>query len=75
VQWRPLDATDGVFQPYAGAGVNLTAVWEKSGALDSTDSPLSTAPVGQLGGVIRSRSGSGWASCSDVGSRPGAAQA
>jgi len=53
VQWRPLDATDAVFQPYAGAGFNLTAVWEKSGALDSTDSPLSTNPVGQLGAVIR----------------------
>jgi outer membrane protein W len=53
VQWRPLDDTDSVFQPYAGAGFNLTAVWEKSGALDSTDSPVSTSPVGQLGGVIR----------------------
>ena len=53
VQWRPRDPIDAVFQPYAGAGLNMTAVWEKSGALDSTDSPPSFAPVGQIGGVVR----------------------
>jgi len=53
LQWRPRDRTDAIFQPYAGAGFNLTTVWEKSGALDSTDSPPSFGPLGQLGGVLR----------------------
>lgn len=52
LQWRPLDRSGRPFQPYAGAGVNATVIWEKSGALDSTDPPDSLGPVGQLGTVI-----------------------
>jgi len=57
LQWRPRAGGEAVFQPYAGAGLNLTAVWEKSGALDSTDSPANLGPVGQLGSVFRLSSG------------------
>jgi outer membrane protein W len=35
--------------PYAGAGVNLTVAWEKSGALDSTELSPSVGPAVQLG--------------------------
>jgi outer membrane protein len=35
--------------PYAGAGVNLSVAWEKSGALDSTDMPASVGPAVQVG--------------------------
>ena len=41
--------TSGRLRPYAGAGVNLTVAWEKSGELDSTDMPASVAPAVQLG--------------------------
>lgn len=41
--------THGSVHPYAGAGVNLTVAWEKSGALDSTDMAGSVGPAVQLG--------------------------
>ena len=41
--------THGSVHPYAGAGVNLTVAWEKSGTLDSTDMAGSVGPVVQLG--------------------------
>ena len=47
--WRPRQAGGGDFQPYLGAGVNLTHVWEKSGALDSTNPPPTFGPQVQLG--------------------------
>ena len=36
-------------RPYAGAGVNFTAAWEKSGVLDSTDMAGSVGPALQAG--------------------------
>ena len=39
----------GKVHPYAGAGVNLTVAWEKSGALDSVDMPGSVGPAVQVG--------------------------
>jgi len=36
-------------RPYAGAGMNLTVAWEKSGTLDSTDMPGSVGPALQAG--------------------------
>jgi outer membrane protein W len=53
VQWRPRAGSDVVFQPYAGAGVNLWAVWEKSGALDTAELPANVGPVGQIGSLFR----------------------
>jgi outer membrane protein W len=47
--WRPRGAGGGDFQPYLGAGVNVTHTWEKSGALDSTDPPPTFGPLLQLG--------------------------
>jgi outer membrane protein len=41
--------TRGAVHPYAGAGVNLTVAWEKSGALDSLDMPASVGPALQVG--------------------------
>lgn len=41
--------THSSVHPYAGAGVNLTVAWEKSGALDSTDMAGSVGPAVQLG--------------------------
>jgi outer membrane protein W len=49
LKWQPRGGSGTVFQPYAGAGLNMTYVWEKSGALDSTDPPIALNPVGQLG--------------------------
>lgn len=49
LRWQPMGRTGQLFQPYAGAGVDITWVWEKSGLLDSTDPPVSVNPVGQLG--------------------------
>ncbi|HET9599579.1 MAG TPA: OmpW family outer membrane protein [Anaeromyxobacteraceae bacterium] len=46
VQYFPLA---GTFRPYAGAGVNLTVCWEKSGALDGTQVSPSVGPVLQAG--------------------------
>ena len=53
LKWQPRGGTAQVFQPYAGAGLNLTFVWEKSGPLDSTDPPASLGPVGQFGSELR----------------------
>ena len=39
----------GRFHPYAGAGVNLTVVWEKSGFLDTYDVEPHVGPAVQLG--------------------------
>ncbi|HSW29218.1 MAG TPA: OmpW family outer membrane protein [Longimicrobiales bacterium] len=47
--WRPRGRSDADLQPYLGAGVNVTHVWEKSGALDSTNPPPSLAPLIQMG--------------------------
>ena len=41
--------TGGSFHPYAGAGVNLTVAWEKSGVLDSLDVSPHIGPAVQLG--------------------------
>jgi outer membrane protein len=41
--------TGGAFHPYAGAGVNLTVAWEKSGMLDSLDVSPHVGPAVQLG--------------------------
>lgn len=38
-------ASGGSVHPYAGAGVNLTMCWEKSGELDSTDLTPSLGPA------------------------------
>jgi outer membrane protein W len=50
-QFRP-DIGDKI-RPYVGAGLNLTVVWEKAGALDSTDLSPSLAPVVQAGADVR----------------------
>jgi outer membrane protein len=39
----------GNLHPYAGAGLNLTVAWEKSGVLDSTDMAGSLGPALQIG--------------------------
>lgn len=49
VAWRPRGPGGGDLQPYLGAGLNLTATWEKSGALDSTNPPPRLAPLVQVG--------------------------
>lgn len=41
--------TKGGVHPYAGAGVNLTVAWEKSGLLDSVDMAGSVGPALQVG--------------------------
>ena len=46
-QYRP--ALGDRFRPYAGAGVSLTTVWEKSGFLDTYDVDPHIGPVLQLG--------------------------
>jgi outer membrane protein len=51
LQYRPTIG-DRV-RPYVGAGLNLTAVWEKAGALDSTDLSLSFVPAVQIGADVR----------------------
>lgn len=51
LQYRPL--AGGKVRPYFGAGLNLTVVWEKAGALDSTDLSPSLAPAVQLGTDLR----------------------
>lgn len=48
-QWRPRGSTDASWQPYVGAGVNVTAVWEKSGALDSSNLSPRVGPAVVLG--------------------------
>lgn len=45
--YRP--AGDGSIHPYAGAGLNLTVCWEKSGALDSSDLTPALDPAIQAG--------------------------
>jgi outer membrane protein len=47
LQFHP--ASHGAVRPYAGAGVNLTVAWEKSGALDSLDMGGSVGPALQAG--------------------------
>ena len=47
VQWRPFEGRRA--RPYAGAGVNLTVAWEKSGTLDSVDMKGSVGPAVQAG--------------------------
>ncbi len=49
LKWQPRNDTDQFFQPFAGGGVTLTYVWEKSGLLDSSDPPLQLDPAIQLG--------------------------
>ena len=48
-QWRPMAGRGGRVQPYLGVGGDLSAVWEKSGALDSSEVPPKLGPVVQLG--------------------------
>lgn len=50
-QYRP--GIGDRIRPYVGAGLNLTLVWEKAGALDSTDLSPSVAPVVQFGADVR----------------------
>jgi outer membrane protein W len=51
LQYRPTIG-DRV-RPYVGAGLNFTAVWEKAGALDSTDLSSSFVPAVQIGADVR----------------------
>lgn len=51
LQYRPFAGEK--IRPYFGAGLNLTVVWEKAGALDSTDLSPSIAPAVQLGTDVR----------------------
>jgi len=51
IQYRP--RAGGSFRPYIGGGLNLTVVWEKAGALDSTDLSPSVSPAVQLGTDVR----------------------
>ncbi len=44
-QWRPRGHVDAPWQPYVGAGVNVTGTWEKSGALDSTNPGPTVGPA------------------------------
>jgi outer membrane protein W len=45
--WHPLARSRRTVQPVVGAGVNFTDIWEKSGALDSTESKPTWSPVVQ----------------------------
>jgi outer membrane protein len=47
LQVRPFG--QGGVHPYAGAGLNLTVAWEKSGTLDSVDMKGSVGPAVQAG--------------------------
>lgn len=47
--WLPRGRSGAALQPYLGAGVNLTATWEKSGALDSANIAPTVGPAIQLG--------------------------
>ena len=49
VQWRPRGWEAGGFQPFLGAGANVTLSWEASGALDSADIATTIGPALQLG--------------------------
>jgi outer membrane protein len=51
-RWSPLGGRDARLRPHAGVGVNFTDVWEKSGALDSSESRPSWKPVFQLGVAV-----------------------
>jgi outer membrane protein W len=51
--WHPLAHRGGAFQPYLAGGLGVTIVWEKSGALDTTDPPPSLGPVAQAGFALR----------------------
>ncbi len=44
-RWVPRGRSPAALQPYVGAGAALTATWEKTGALDSTDVPARLAPA------------------------------
>ncbi|MEQ1856995.1 MAG: OmpW family outer membrane protein [Longimicrobiales bacterium] len=48
-QWRPRGGSGAAFQPYLGVGGAFSAVWEKSGALDSADLSPQLDPALQLG--------------------------
>lgn len=48
-RWVPRGRGDGAFQPYLGAGAALTTTWEKSGALDSSDTRAAVSPALGLG--------------------------
>lgn len=49
LHWRPRGRHDTGFQPYIGAGLNVTVTWEKSGALDSSEVPSTLGPAVALG--------------------------
>lgn len=49
LQWKPRGQTHTVLQPYLGAGLSITATWEKSGAMEGVDVPPSFDPVVQAG--------------------------
>ncbi len=44
-RWLPRGRSAAALQPYVAAGAALTATWEKSGALDSTDVPATLSPA------------------------------
>jgi outer membrane protein W len=44
-RWHPLGRSGRVVQPVVGVGVNLTHVWEKSGAIDSSEVTPTWSPV------------------------------
>jgi outer membrane protein W len=46
-QWHPFP--EGSLHPYAGAGLNMTLCWEKSGLLDDTRVTPGFGPAAQLG--------------------------
>ena len=49
VRWLPRAGHESAFQPYVGAGGNVTVTWEKTGALDSSDVPAGLHPAVGLG--------------------------
>jgi outer membrane protein W len=51
--WHPLARSGRTVQPVVGAGVNFTAIWEKSGAIDSSGVPPKWSPVVQGSTDIR----------------------
>jgi len=48
-QWRPRGSGGAPWQPYLGAGVNVTGTWEKSGDLDSAHVAPKVGPALVLG--------------------------
>lgn len=49
LRWQPLGHQATRVQPYLGAGVALTAIWEKSGVMEGAEIPPSVDPLVQLG--------------------------